>query len=43
MAALSGVEMGFKLAGVATAGSGVLAAMDYFAAHPIQQPLQAAA
>ncbi len=43
MAALSGVEMGFKLFGVATAGSGVLAAMDYFAAHPAQQPLQAAA
>jgi len=43
MAALSGVEMGFKLAGVATADSGVLAAMAYFAAHPAQQPLQAAA
>jgi alanine-glyoxylate transaminase/serine-glyoxylate transaminase/serine-pyruvate transaminase len=36
MAALSGVEMGFKLAGVATAGSGVLAAMDHFASHPAQ-------
>ena len=43
MAALSGVEMGFKLFGVATAGSGVLAAMDYFAAHPMQQPLAAPA
>ncbi|HEY6514109.1 MAG TPA: aminotransferase class V-fold PLP-dependent enzyme [Burkholderiaceae bacterium] len=43
MAALSGVEMGFKLAGVATAGSGVLAAMEYFAAHPQQRPLKAAA
>jgi alanine-glyoxylate transaminase/serine-glyoxylate transaminase/serine-pyruvate transaminase len=43
MAALSGVEMGFKLAGVGTAGSGVLAAMEYFASHPVQQPLQAAA
>ena len=43
MAALSGVEMGLKLAGVATAGSGVLAAMDYFSAHPLRQPLQAAA
>ena len=43
MAALSGVEMGFKLAGVPTAGSGVLAAMEYFAAHPQQAPLQAAA
>ncbi len=43
MAALSGVEMGFKLAGVATANSGVLAAMTYFAAHPVQPALQAAA
>ena len=43
MAALSGVEMGFKLGGVATAGSGVLAAMDYFSAHPIQPALQTAA
>ena len=43
MAALSGIEMGFKLTGVGTAGSGVLAALDYFAAHPVQQPLQAAA
>ena len=43
LAALSGVEMGFKLAGVATAGSGVLAAMAYFAAHPQQRPLMAAA
>lgn len=47
MAALSGVEMGFKLAGVATASSGVLAAMDYFSAHPsghpLKQSLQAAA
>ncbi len=43
MAALSGVEMGFKLAGVATAGSGVLAAMAYFASHPQQATMQAAA
>jgi alanine-glyoxylate transaminase / serine-glyoxylate transaminase / serine-pyruvate transaminase len=43
MAALSGVEMGFKLGGVATAGSGVLAAMEYFASHPAEQALQAAA
>jgi alanine-glyoxylate transaminase/serine-glyoxylate transaminase/serine-pyruvate transaminase len=43
MAALAGVEMGFKLAGVKTSGSGVAAAMDFFAAHPNQQPLQAAA
>ena len=34
MAALSGCEMGLKLSGVKLAGSGVLAAMDYFAAHP---------
>jgi alanine-glyoxylate transaminase/serine-glyoxylate transaminase/serine-pyruvate transaminase len=37
MAALSGVEMGLQLAGVATAGSGVLAAMAYFAQHPAPQ------
>ncbi len=43
MAALSGVEMGFKLSGVPIAGSGVVAAMDWFAAHPAQQPLQSAA
>ena len=34
MAALSGVEMGLKLSGVPIAGSGVHAAMDFFAAHP---------
>ena len=34
MAALSGVEMGLKLSGVPLAGSGVLAAMEFFAAHP---------
>lgn len=34
MAALSGVEMGLKLGGVKLAGSGVAAAMDFFAAHP---------
>jgi len=43
MAALSGVEMGLKLAGVATTGSGVQAAMDFFASHPQPQSLQAAA
>jgi len=36
MAALSGVEMGLKLAGVPLAGSGVLAAMDFFAARPAE-------
>lgn len=35
MATLSGVEMGLKLAGVPLAGSGVLAAMAYFADHPV--------
>ena len=34
MAALTGIEMGFKLAGVRVAGSGVLAAMAYFAETP---------
>jgi len=34
MAALSGCEMGLKLSGVRLAGSGVAAAMDYFAGHP---------
>jgi alanine-glyoxylate transaminase / serine-glyoxylate transaminase / serine-pyruvate transaminase len=43
MAALAGVEMGFKLAGVKLAGSGVAAAMDHFAAHPAPQALAAAA
>ena len=43
MAALAGVEMGLKLAGVSVAGSGVQAAMDFFASHPQHQSLQAAA
>ncbi len=34
VAALAGCEMGLKLHGVALAGSGVQAAMDYFASHP---------
>ena len=38
MAALSGCEMGLKLAGVRLAGSGVLAAMDHFASHPVSLP-----
>src|SRR5690349_19952798 len=33
MAALTGVEMGLRLAGVPLAGSGVLAAMEFFAAR----------
>jgi alanine-glyoxylate transaminase/serine-glyoxylate transaminase/serine-pyruvate transaminase len=43
MAALSGCEMGLKLAGVKLAGSGVLAAMDYFSAHPAASAQQKAA
>jgi len=43
MAALSGCEMGLKLAGVKLAGSGVQAAMDYFAGHPAIVPMQKAA
>ena len=34
MAALSACEMGLGLSGVQLAGSGVLAAMDYFSGHP---------
>ena len=33
MAALAGCELGWKLAGVKLAGSGVQAAMDYFSSH----------
>lgn len=43
MAALSGCEMGLKLAGVKLAGSGVQAAMDWFSAHPAPVQLQKAA
>jgi alanine-glyoxylate transaminase/serine-glyoxylate transaminase/serine-pyruvate transaminase len=43
MAALSGCEMGLKLAGVKLTGSGVQAAMDYFSAHPAAVPLRQAA
>ncbi|MDP1647350.1 MAG: aminotransferase class V-fold PLP-dependent enzyme [Rubrivivax sp.] len=43
MAALSGVEMGLKLAGVKLAGSGVQAAMDFFAARPAPQAMAATA
>ena len=38
LAALAGVEMGLKLSGIALAGSGVQAAMDFFAAHPARAP-----
>ena len=43
MAALSGCEMGLKLSGVKLAGSGVVAAMDYFAGHAAPVALQKAA
>ena len=43
MAALAGVEMGLKLSGIALAGSGVQAAMEFFASHPAHEPMQAAA
>ena len=43
IAALAGAEMGLKLSGVALAGSGVQAAMDFFSSHPAQEPLRAAA
>jgi alanine-glyoxylate transaminase/serine-glyoxylate transaminase/serine-pyruvate transaminase len=43
MAALSGCEMGLKLSGVKLAGSGVVAAMEYFAGHPAPVALQKAA
>ncbi len=43
MAALAGCEMGLKLAGVKLAGSGVQAAMDYFAAHAAPVALRQAA
>ena len=42
-ATLAGCEMGLKLAGVALAGSGVQAAMDFFSAHPHQGVLRVAA
>ena len=43
MAALAGCEMGLKLAGVKPAGSGVQAAMEYFAGHPAPVAQQEAA
>jgi len=43
VAAVAGVEMGFKLHGVAVAGSGTQALMDHFAAHPQPKALRAAA
>jgi len=43
MATLAGCEMGLRLAGVKLAGSGVQAAMDFFAAHPAPTQLRKAA
>ncbi len=43
MAALSGCEMGLKLAGVKLAGSGVQAAMDHFSSHAAPSVLRKAA
>jgi alanine-glyoxylate transaminase/serine-glyoxylate transaminase/serine-pyruvate transaminase len=43
MAALSGCEMGLKLAGVKLAGSGVQAAMDHFSSHAAVAPERKAA
>ncbi len=43
LAALAGCEMGLKLHGVSLAGSGVQAAMNFFASHPQQAALRAAA
>jgi len=43
IAALSGCEMGLKLAGVKLAASGVQAAMDFFASHPARVAMLKAA
>jgi alanine-glyoxylate transaminase/serine-glyoxylate transaminase/serine-pyruvate transaminase len=43
MAALAGCEMGLKLGGVPLAGSGVQAAMEFFASHPQAATLPTAA
>ena len=43
IAALSGCEMGLKLAGIKLAGSGVQAAMDYFSSHVSIVPQRKAA
>ncbi|MDB5880884.1 MAG: aminotransferase, class [Ramlibacter sp.] len=43
IAALAACEMGLKLSGVKLAGSGVQAAMDYFASHRAAMPLRMAA
>ncbi len=38
LGALAGVEMGLRLAGVETAGSGVAAAMAHFSSQPVPRP-----
>jgi alanine-glyoxylate transaminase/serine-glyoxylate transaminase/serine-pyruvate transaminase len=43
LAALAGCEMGLKLSGVALAGSGVQAAMEFFASRPQRAAMPAAA
>ncbi|CAL8478100.1 alanine--glyoxylate aminotransferase family protein [Caballeronia sp. S22] len=43
MAALSGCEMGLRLAGIEVKGSGVTAAMDYLTSHVAKPALKAAA
>jgi len=43
LATIAGCEMGLKLSGVPLAGSGVQAAMDFFAAHPQGSALRDAA
>ncbi|CAM4162256.1 pyridoxal-phosphate-dependent aminotransferase family protein [Bordetella muralis] len=43
LAMVAGVEMGLKLSGVKLQQSGIHAAMDYFAAHPVQRSLNQAA
>jgi alanine-glyoxylate transaminase / serine-glyoxylate transaminase / serine-pyruvate transaminase len=43
VATLGGCEMGFKLAGVRLAGSGLQAAMEHFASHPPRAALKNAA
>jgi len=43
MAALTGCEMGLKISGVSVAASGVVAAMEYLAAHATPLSLKAAA
>ncbi|MDP4077717.1 alanine--glyoxylate aminotransferase family protein [Acidovorax sp. A1169] len=43
IAMVAGVEMGMKLSGIALAGSGVQASMDYFASHAAPAALKKAA